>query len=89
MTFFGTFTLIGLVGTEQPDRWKKCGRLAANGGRLDLSNSMNFRVLLGMLSHDMKIWALLHEKGDDRLAKAYYKEMIEPGAAVLCYAAGV
>jgi hypothetical protein len=89
MTWFGTFTLIGLVGTEQLNRWKKCGRLAVNGGRLDLSNSMNFRALLGMLSHEMKMWARLHEKGDDKLAKAYYREMIDPGAAVLCCAAGV
>ena len=89
MTLFGTFTLIGLVGTEQPNRWKHCGRLELKGGRLDLSNSMNFRALFGVLSHEMKMWARLHEKGDDKLAKAYYTAMIEPGAAALCSGAGV
>jgi hypothetical protein len=89
ITLFGTFTLIGLVGTEQPERWENCGRLEVKGGRLDFSNSMNFRVLLGILSHEMKIWSRLHEKGDDKLAKSYYTTMIEPGAAVLCNAAGV
>ena len=89
MTLFGTFTLIGLVGTEQPSRWMDCGRLAVNGGRLDFCNSMNFRVLLGKLSHEVKMWARLHEKGDDKLAEAYYTAMIEPGVAVLSYAAGV
>lgn len=34
MIFFGAFTLIGVVGTDQPDRWKKCGNLSLNGGRL-------------------------------------------------------
>jgi hypothetical protein len=89
MTFFGPFTLIGLVGTEQPDRWKNCGRLAVNGGRLKHSNTMNFRALIGILSHDMRIWSRLHEKGDDKLAKVYFTAMIEPVAAVLCYAAEV
>jgi len=89
MTFFGTFTLIGLVKTEQPARWKNCGRLQVNGGRLALSNSVNFRMLLGILNHDMKLWSRLHQKGDDQLAKTYYSAMIEPTAAVLCHAAGV
>jgi hypothetical protein len=89
MTLFGTFTLIGLVGTEQPNRWKNCGRLAVKGGRLAYSNSMNFRALFGILSHEMKIWSRLHAKGDDKLTKTYYTAMIEPGAAVLCNAAGV
>lgn len=89
VTFFGTFTLIGLVGTEQPERWKNCGPLAVSGGRLELSNSMNFRALLGVLSHEVNVWSRLIEKGDDKLARVYYTKMIEPIAAVLCYAAGV
>ncbi len=89
MTFFGSFTLVGLAGTSDPARWKNCGRLAVNGGRLDLSNRVNFRMLLGMLSHELKVWSRLHEKGDEKLARAYYTTMIEPGAAVLCHAAAV
>ena len=89
ITFFGTFTLLGLVGTAQPERWKNCGRLTVNGDRLELSNSMNFRALLGMLSHEMKVWAKLIEKGNDKLARVYYTKMIEPVADILCYAAEV
>ena len=89
MIFFGPFTLIGLVGTEQPKRWKNCGRLAVNGGRLELSNSVNLRALLGMLSQDLKMWTRLLQQGNDVLARAYYTELIEPLAAVLCNAAGV
>jgi hypothetical protein len=89
MIFFGTFTFIGLVGTDQPERWQNCGRLAVNGGRLELSNSMNFRALLGMLSHESRMWTRLHEKGDENMARAYYAMMIEPGVAALCSAAEV
>src|SRR5258708_13769221 len=86
-TFLGSFTSIGLAGTSDPGRWKNCGRLAVNGGRLHLSNTVNFRVLLGMLSHDLKMWSRLHEKGHEKLAKAYYTTMIDPVAPLLCYAA--
>jgi hypothetical protein len=89
MIFFGTFTLVGIVGTDQPDRWRNCGRLAVNGGRLELSNSVNFRVILGMLSHELKMWTRLYEKGDEKMARMYYTMMIEPIAVALCYAAGV
>jgi hypothetical protein len=89
MIFFGTFTFVGVVGTDQPDKWKKCGRLAVKGGALELSNSVNFRLLMGMLSHELKMWTRLHEKGDEKMARAYYAMMIEPGVAVLCCAAGV
>ncbi len=58
-----------------------------NGGRLELTNSVNFRLLMGMLSHELKMWARLHDKGDQKMASAYYSMMIEPGVAVLCYAA--
>jgi hypothetical protein len=89
MIFFGTFTLVGVVGTDEPDRWKNCGRLAVNGGCLELSNSVNFRVLLGMLTHELKMWSRLYEKGDEKMARMYYTMMIEPIAAAFCYATGV
>lgn len=87
LTFLGCFTLIGLAGTDDPERWKKCGRLAVHGGRLELLNSMNFRVLLANLNHDLNVWLRLHEKGDEKMAHLYYATMIEPGAAALCHAA--
>jgi hypothetical protein len=43
---------------------------------------------MGILSHEQKIWARLHGKGDDKLAQLHYTTMIEPIAIVLCYATG-
>lgn len=47
------------------------------------------RRAAGMLSHDLKIWNRLFQKGDEKMARAYYTLMIEPCAAALCYGAGV
>lgn len=84
LTFFGCFTLIGLISTDVPEQWRNCGRLAVNGGRLEHANTVNPRLLLAMLGHDLKMWAQLHEQGNEQMARTLYDNMIGPFTEVFC-----